>query len=358
LFDYRARQTQVFGKLKKAKKIPFLITSLTDIHYLTGFSGTDAILLFGKNGIAFGTDGRYDVQTRHEVVADNTFIYGRKREFIRKFLKKGENVYFDRERFSFSMYTLFQKWGYLPHPSVSPLMRMRMVKEQREIDMIEQAAIISSTAFLASLESLKSNTTENELAATIEFEMKKRGAEGSSFPPIVAFGHKSAMPHAAPDDSRLNGAEIMLFDYGCRYRGYCSDETVSLLRRGKKVDRELEKVMTVVRRAKDEAFKVLMPGARCRDVDLTVRKFIDQRGYGRFFVHSTGHGVGMEIHEPPIISRFSRDVFKPGMVVTIEPGIYIPGKGGIRLEDLVKITENGFEKISYLPKDGRDSFNG
>lgn len=356
MFDYKSRQVQLIGKLKRAKKIPFLITSLTDIRYLTGFSGTDAILLCSGEGLHFGTDGRYAIQAGSEVVADGKVIYERKRDFIRKVLKKGKDVYFDRERFSYSMYNLIQKWGYRLQATVSPLVRMRMIKEQREIEIIEQAVIISSTAFLTSLKSLNSETTENTLAATIEFEMKKRGAEGSSFPPIVAFGDKSAMPHATPDASKLDGAQIMLFDYGCRFQGYCSDETVTLLRRDKKVDRELRRVMTVVGRAKEEAFKQLAPGVKCRDIDLTVRRFIDSSGYGRHFVHSTGHGVGMEIHEPPHISRYSKDVLKPGMVITIEPGIYIPGKGGVRLEDLVKITENGFEKISYLPKNGRDLF--
>jgi Xaa-Pro aminopeptidase len=183
---------------------------------------------------------------------------------------------------------------------------------------------------------------ENEVAAAIEFEMKRRGAEGSAFPPIVAFGAKSAIPHAKPGDEVSGDAQLILFDFGCRHRAYCSDETVTLFRNGKKIDRELIKA---------EALKIVKPGVKCRDVDLAARKIIDEKGYGRYFVHSTGHGVGMEIHEPPHISRYSRDVLKRGMVITIEPGIYIPGKGGIRLEDLFVITENGFEKLTYLPKD-------
>ncbi len=351
MFDYRSRQTQLIRRLEKSGKIPFLITSLVDIRYLTGFSGTDAVLLFGDKGVLFGTDGRYEIQSRHEVVSDITFIYGRKRDFFKKYLKRGENVYVGREQLSFSEFNLYQKWSFAVHPVNSPLVRMRTIKDKREIEIIEQAAILSSTAFLAVLSSFRRTMTENEVAAAIEFEMRRRGAEGSSFPPIVAFGEKSALPHAKPGGEAPGDAQISLFDFGCRHRGYCSDETVTLFKNGKKIDRELEKVMGLVRKARGEALKIVKPGVKCRDVDLAARKIIDEKGYGRYFVHSTGHGVGMEIHEPPQISRYSRDVLKRGMVITIEPGIYIPGKGGVRLEDLFVITENGFEKLTYLPKD-------
>ncbi len=348
MFDYRKRQKALVKRLRRREKSPFIVTSMSDIRYLTGFTGSDGILLVDEENFILGTDGRYRVQAEEEASSVDLYVYEGKKFFFKTFLEKGSTLYFDRENLSFQTYQFLVNGRFNPLPLKSPVKRLREVKEREEVRCIERAAIIASTAFMSTLSSLKEGTTEKETAAFLEYQMKKMGAEGPSFPPIVAYGEKTALPHARPGSIPVSEPSLTLFDFGCRFEGYCSDETVTLRRETK--DREVGKMFDTVRWAMEGAYSMLGPGISCRDLDLKVREIIDEKGYGPLFVHSTGHGVGLEVHESPYISRFSRETLRAGMVITLEPGIYMKGKGGVRLEDLVAITEGGYEKLTYLPK--------
>jgi Xaa-Pro aminopeptidase len=186
------------------------------------------------------------------------------------------------------------------------------------------------------------------VAADLAREMIRRGAEAVSFPPIVADGPRSAMPHATPAEAAIGGDGPLVLDFGARWNGYCSDETVTIL--PPRPRSPLGKAFDAVRRAQAAGISTVRPGEPCRGVDARVRESLDRSGYLKYFVHSTGHGVGLDVHERPSLSPRSRERLEEGMVVTVEPGVYLPGIGGIRLEDTVKVTGSGCERITFLPK--------
>ena len=178
--------------------------------------------------------------------------------------------------------------------------------------------------------------------------MLKNGAE-IAFDPIVASGENSSMPHALPSDRTFKPGDFITMDYGCKFDGYCSDftRTVAIC----EVDKEQQKVYDIVDEAAMRAFPVLAPGAKCADADAAARQYISQQGYGQYFGHGLGHGVGMDIHEAPTLNGSSTDIMQAGMVVTVEPGIYIAGKYGVRIEDLCVITEDGYENYTAAPRE-------
>jgi len=179
--------------------------------------------------------------------------------------------------------------------------------------------------------------------------MKRCGAEEAAFRTIVAAPPRSSLPHAVPTGARIGREGPVVVDFGARRDGYCSDETVTLFPR--RPGREMGRVLDAVRRAQEAGIRAVRAGVACREVDARVREALDRAGYLKYFVHSTGHGLGLDVHERPSLSPRSRDRLAEGMVVTVEPGVYIPGRGGIRLEDTVRVTGARAERITYLPKD-------
>jgi Xaa-Pro aminopeptidase len=237
-----------------------------------------------------------------------------------------------------------RKWVALPDPVES----LRMRKEEGEIRAMEEAAVAASCALLAVLSRGYRGRAESEVAADLEREMKVLGAEETSFRPIVASGPRAAMPHAVPSSSRIGDADSVIIDFGARKGGYCSDETVTLL--PGRPSGSFRKAYDAVRRAQEAGIRAIRPGILCREVDARVRESLDRSGYLKYFVHSTGHGVGLDIHERPSLSHRSKDRLSEGMVVTVEPGVYLPGRGGVRLEDMVRVAGTRGERITYLPK--------
>jgi Xaa-Pro aminopeptidase len=225
---------------------------------------------------------------------------------------------------------------------------IRMRKEPGEILAMERATAIATASLLSALASGVRGKAERDVAADLGREMVRRGAEGVSFPPIVAAGPRSAMPHATPAAEAISGDGPLILDFGARWNGYCSDETVTILPARRRSP--LGKAFDAVRRAQAAGISSVRPGVSCRGVDARVRDSLDRSGYLKYFVHSTGHGVGLDVHELPSLSPRSRERLEEGMVITIEPGVYLPGVGGIRLEDTVKVTGSGCERITFLPK--------
>ena len=226
---------------------------------------------------------------------------------------------------------------------------LRIVKDEYEKECLRKAEEIGDLAFTHICGILKEGMTEKEIALELEFFMRKSGAEGLSFETIAVSGVRSSMPHGEPSDKRIEPGDFLTMDYGCKYRGYCSDMTRTVAIG--KVSEEMKQVYDIVRRAQQTALEAVSPGKKASDIDRTARDIIKYEGYGKHFGHGTGHGVGLEIHEAPTANPTGNTVLKPGMAVTVEPGIYLPGKFGVRIEDLALVTETGYEVLSHSEKD-------
>ncbi len=329
----------------------FLCTRMSNIRYLTGFSGSDAALLVSPSGVFFFTDGRYAEQSRLEVRGAQIEITSRKmRDVARRIRRaKARRIGFEAAALSVDTFRLLsrgaeERWVPLP----DPVGGLRMRKDGGEIRAIEAAAVAASSAVLALVEGGIRGRSESDVAADVEREMRRHGAESPAFPTIVAAGPRSALPHARPGRDRIGPRDPVVLDFGAVRGGYCSDETLSLLPPAP--ERRLARVYDAVRRAQEAGIRAVRPGAPCGQVDARVRETLDRAGYLKYFVHSTGHGVGLDIHERPTLSIRSWDRLAEGMVITVEPGVYLPETGGVRIEDTVRVTARGAERITYIPK--------
>jgi len=230
--------------------------------------------------------------------------------------------------------------------------QLRVIKELGEIDTIRAASNLAESVLTDLVPTLAEGLAERDLAAQFEYEFKKRGASGASFDTIALFGPKSSLPHGIPDDTCLKQGDIVLLDFGCRRSGYCSDLTRTFVF-GTIPAAWFSEIYDLTYEAQHRALDAVRPGNTGREVDTIARNIITDGGYGEYFGHGLGHGVGVEIHEPPRLNTESETVLEPGMVVTVEPGIYLPGKGGVRIEDLVVVTEDGCDILTKTPKELR-----
>jgi Xaa-Pro aminopeptidase len=234
-------------------------------------------------------------------------------------------------------------------PTADRVEFLRQIKDEHEIEAIREAVRFAEDAFQRLRPELQAGATEKEIADLLDANIRRCGATASSFPPIVAVGSRAALPHARPSAaSRIGDDHFVLLDWGATGQPYKSDLTRVVVTG--KVTAEFEKIYQTVLLAQERAIAAIRPGARAHEVDAEARSVIDQAGFGRFFDHGVGHGLGMEIHESPRLRRQSETVLQPGMTVTIEPGIYLPDWGGIRIEDDVLVTPDGGEVLTHLPR--------
>ena len=348
---FESRIRLLLAGMARRREDAFFCVHMSNIRYLTGFTGSDAVLAVSAGGVFLVTDGRYTEQAREEVSAAEVVISDRKwREAARRIRRmKPARVGFESRWLSVEQYAAVTKgWEDRWAPSPDPVEALRMCKDAGELRVLETAAIIASEAVLSGLSRGLFGRTESDLAADVESVMKRLGAGEPSFRTIVASGLRSAMPHAEPLDAPIDPAGPVVLDFGARYRGYCSDETITLMPR--KPSRTLSRIHDAVRKAQSAGIATVRPGTLCRDVDARVRESLDRSGYLKYFVHSTGHGVGLDIHERPTLSPRSKDRLVEGMVVTVEPGVYIPGVGGVRLEDTVAVGASSSSRVTFLPK--------
>ena len=226
---------------------------------------------------------------------------------------------------------------------------MRLYKTEEEIQRMQKAQDITEKALNETLKLVKEGVSERDIALELEFKMRKMGAEGVSFDLIVLSGKKTSMPHGVPDGNEIKNGDFLLFDIGATYEGYHSDMTRTYA--VGKISDEQKKVYETVRQAQQNALDAVKDGMTCGEIDKAAREYIYQSGYEGYFGHSTGHGVGLEIHEVPSVSPNSDFTVHSGMVITIEPGIYIPDKFGVRIEDMIVVTDGGYENFVSLPKE-------
>lgn len=323
-------------------------------NYLSGFTGNESFSVITENKAFFITDSRFTEQAKHQVKDYEVIQYNKNtsfQDFLGELVKNNgiKKLGFEENIISFATYNLYKskvQCELLPMEGI--VEKIRVIKDESELQLIKKAAEIADKAFEHMLKFIKTGMTEREIGLELEFHMKKLGATDLSFPSIVASGVRSSLPHGEATDKVVNKGEFLTLDYGCVYEGYCSDMTRTVVI-GEPSEKMIEVYNTVLE-AQERALKAYRPGASAIDVDETARGYIREKGYGDYFGHGLGHGVGREIHEAPSVGYRSTEKLKTGMVVTDEPGIYIPGFGGVRVEDLLVITENGSEVLSKSPK--------
>jgi Xaa-Pro aminopeptidase len=326
---------------------------LPNIRYLCGFTGSDGVLALVGDETAFLTDSRYTTQARQQVRADEIREYRVKWDGVLDFLaaKGAVRVGFEADSLTYATVEELKsksagrcEWV----PVNRQVKSLRGIKDAEEIALMEQAAELNAECFAEVLPLLRPGVSEREIALALEFAFKRRGAEEKAFDVIVASGVRGALPHGVASDKFLATGELVTIDFGCRYRGYHSDETVTLAI-GEVADR-LREIHAVALEAHDRAVARVRPGVALREIDGAARDYIAERGFGDYFGHGTGHGLGLEVHEFPTVSSRSEEEAREGMVVTIEPGIYIPELGGVRIEDTVLITAGGCRRLTRIPK--------
>ncbi|MDR3765180.1 MAG: Xaa-Pro peptidase family protein [Acidobacteriota bacterium] len=349
--NYRARQAKLLRLLEEQKLDALLVTHLPNVRYLSGFTGSAGVLLAAPRAVFF-TDGRYTEQARQQVQgARVTIAKGSPLAVAARQCQGLKRVGYEADTLTVTQFHALQQEmgkGIRLVPASGLVERLRAVKDAGEIEAIRRAVESSSALFRPWLKHFKPGVTETELAARLEFMARKAGAEGMSFPTIVASGERSWLPHGVASPAALPAQGFVVLDYGIVLGGYCSDmtRTVHLGRAT-----AAEQVMYgAVLEAQLAGISAVAPGTTAGEVDLAARKVLQKAKLGRYYTHSTGHGVGLEIHEAPRVGTGSQTVLEPGMVITIEPGAYVPGKGGVRIEDMVLVTATGYEVLTPVGK--------
>ena len=336
-----------------------LITDPHSLRYYTGFRGGEGVALSTGQTAVLYVDSRYTEAAKQEAEEASSGFEVKEfnhaepmfHQLRQQLASAGADIIgFEDRSMTCSTFSKYLKELEVKLvPLEGQLEKPRQVKSGKELMLLRKAEAIGDLAFNHILKILKPGMTELEVAAELEYSMKKHGAEGLSFDTIVASGFHSAMPHAIPTDKKLEHGDFVTMDFGCIFQGYCSDMTRTVVMG--KASEEQRKVYQTVLQAHLRAMDGLRPGMRCLEVDRIARDYIQEAGYGGYFGHGLGHSVGLYIHESPALNTRDETVLVPGMIETIEPGIYIPGFGGVRIEDMGAVTEDGYESFAHSPKE-------
>jgi Xaa-Pro aminopeptidase len=360
------RQGRLRSRMEAEGLDGLLISNLPNIRYLTGFAGSNGYVFVTADATRFFTDGRYATQASQMVREAEIIICATHAAVVEHLHALTRDRSLSRIGYEATHVTVASRGAaWEPPPGLDKVMgyfegaelvatqgwveELRKVKDAEEIASIGAAAQMGDAGFEYILERVKPGVTERELALDLEFHLRSLGSEGVSFDPIVAAGERSALPHARPSDRTVERGHYLLFDFGCVVNGYCSDMTRTVVV-GPMDDRHREVYETVLE-SQMAGIEAAGPGVVCGDVDKVARKVIEKAGYPEAFMHGLGHGVGLEIHEAPSLKTGFTEQLAPGHVITIEPGAYFEGWGGVRVEDLAVVTETGLELLSNAPKD-------
>ncbi len=351
---YRARAKRVRSAMAEAGVDALLISNARDIRYLTPFAGDDSVAVLAKRSLVVVSDFRFEEDLARlkglaRVVIREGEMIDALKGVVADLGPERLGVQAEHASVAFRKRVARAVGAGLLKDTEGLAAGVRACKDEAEVRLIRKAVRIQEAALEASLRQIGPGWTEREVAALLEHEMRSRGAEGASFPIIAAAGANGSKPHAVPGAKKLGAGQPLLIDWGARFEGYCSDMTrvVSFGRWKPKV----REIYGIVAEAFEAGKAAARAGARCVDVDAAARGVIERAGYGDRFGHGLGHGIGLDIHERPRIARRAKGELREGMVVTIEPGIYLPGVGGVRIEDDVLVTARGARGLCSLPTD-------
>jgi Xaa-Pro aminopeptidase len=353
--DYQGRQRRLAEALERLKIDALLVTHTINVRYLCGFTGSNAALIATPRRSLLFTDGRYTEQANAEaqhakvVISRGPLLPEAAKNLQRLRIK---SVGIEAEHMSAASRTDFKRL--LPksvrlRETLGVIEQLRQIKEAGEINSIREAVLAGARLFDTALEAIRPGVREIGVAAEMEYAARRLGTEGMSFDTIVAAGRRSALPHGRASSSPIPVRGFVVLDWGVKLSGYCSDQTRTV--HVGTPDADTRSQYTAVREAQQAAIEAVRPGVAVGEVDRAARQLLQASGLGRHFTHSTGHGVGLEIHERPRIAEAQPEQLRAGMVITIEPGVYIAGRGGVRIEDMVCVTATGCEVLTPTHKE-------
>ncbi|MBI2443713.1 MAG: aminopeptidase P family protein [Candidatus Magasanikbacteria bacterium] len=342
-----------FPRFSRYRLNAILIADLLNVRYLSGFTGTNGLILITKKQKFFFTDSRYTEQAKQEV--KGFALVRSDRDLFNTILKilppkKLRRLGFAAGATAYAQYLRLQKG--LPGVTLVPMTEdpaeWRIIKTKIEIEKVAKALAINKLAWAEIRPQIKPGAKEIDIARKLECALLKHGAERIGFDTIVASGWRGALPHGKASDKKIRAGELVTIDFGGVYQGYHADETVTI-GVGKLTPKQ-KMIWQIVYDAQLYAMEKVRPGVKCSDIDKAARDYIAKQGYGKYFGHALGHGVGLEVHERPVLSPTSKDILAAGMVFTIEPGIYLPGWGGARLEEVFVCNKNGPHQLTQIDK--------
>lgn len=345
-FQTADRRQRLAGLLSEKKMDAYFFAGVSDLFYLTGFHSEGFYGLVSQKKTWLFSSALLAGQIR-ENVGGCVLVVGKRLSLALEALvkkHKWRTVGFDAEQVNFRLGGALSKVGLSPRPN--PLEELRITKDAEELALLRRAGKITAAAVAHVAPRLRVGLTERQMAFEIESQFYRRGGTGLGFDLIAAVGPNTALPHHIPGDTRLTRHTPVLFDVGCRVGAYRSDLTRSFYYG--KITPNYKRVYGIVEAAHRAGVTTIRPGATGGDVDAAARKVITRAGHGRRFIHSTGHGVGIDIHEPPWVRPKSADVLRPNMILTVEPGIYLPGQFGVRIEDTLRVTDEGREILTQI----------
>ncbi len=355
----KERTKKLWQEINNSREKPaaFLITNPKNMFYISKFSG-EGILLTTAEKKYLITDSRYAEQANQEVSDCQIIIQDLKKtdaqtESLCQLISelKIKELGFEAGALLVNDYLKYQ--SNMPqlklYPFENVIEKLRMIKDSHEIELMKRSGIIATNSFIQTIPSIQNNISELAIAAQLNYNMRKNGAKKEAFDLIVTSGERGILIHGEPSKKKIREGELVIIDFGCIFEMYHSDCTRSFVLGD--TDSEKKKIFDIIKKAQIKTLQQVKAGKRCCELDDFARKIISKSGYGDYFSHSLGHGVGLDIHELPRLSSNDQTILQPGMVVTIEPGIYVPGVGGVRIEDTILVTEKGCQILTQLPKE-------
>jgi len=354
--------TKIQAELQNRSVDAILLINGCNRRYVTGFPSSSGAVLVTRTHAYFITDSRYIEAARHTITGFGIEVLesGEKpeREILTELLQAHsvKTLGFEEDFLTYKQYTAYREklrgaggQAVELFPAAAVLAEMRKIKSEKEIELMVKAQRIAEKAFDYILGFISPGVTEREIAAELTYRMTLYGGEGNSFEPIAVAGKNSSMPHGVPGDYAIRRGDFLTMDFGCVYGGYCSDMTRTVAIGG--VSDEMRRVYDTVLEAQLAGISAARAGVTGEYADAAARNVIKKAGYGDYFGHSFGHSLGLEVHEEPRCGEKSKDILSAGVMMSAEPGIYLPGKFGVRIEDVIRITESGNENITKAPKE-------
>jgi len=354
--NYKLRLAALRQKMKEHGLSAFFLKSAPNYFYLTGFTGSSGAVLITEHDFKFFTDARYTTQAKDQTATSGVEVIIHQQTIlaeVKAHLQQLTNTIIGYEAdnlFVSELHELEDSSKYQLQPQTAFVETLRFIKDEAELTSLKQAALIGQQVLEDVLTFIRPGLTEIEVAMRMEMKMREFGASGPSFDTIIASGVRGALPHGMASEKVIQAGELVTIDFGVMYQGYCSDMTRTIAI-GEPASKQLVEIYNTVLAANLAGIEALKAGVSGLEVDLAARQVIDIAGYGSSFGHGLGHGLGIEVHENPRLSPRSQALMESNMVVTIEPGIYVEGLGGVRIEDSLAVTEDGNDNFMTLPKE-------